>query len=113
MAGFLIGTLERKYCISTILNRNHRRKAARLDPDNARTRYNLGIAYDHLGRDREKIEANREAVRLKPNKADAWCNLAIAYGQSGNRSVALEAVRELRRYDSQKADDLLNLSMKT
>ena len=70
--------------------------------------YNLGNAYEVLGRHREAIEAYREALRLKPDLAGAWNNLGVAYALSGNRNAALDAAQKLRRLDPQKGDRLLN-----
>ena len=72
-------------------------EALRLDPGNAETHYNLGVALDSLGRTDEAIEHFSEAVRLNPDNARAHNNLGALYAQQKKLDEAIrhfaEAVR--------------------
>jgi hypothetical protein len=69
-------------------------RAARLDPENADYRYNLGRYYALVAMDPgTAIEPFRAAVRLNPHAAAYWFRLASAYqvlGETSNQTWALE-----------------------
>ena len=90
---------------------SHGRQWTQAEPASPLAWFDLGVAFQELGRPREAIPAYQEALRLKPGYAVAWNNLALAYANSGNRNAALEALQQLRRYDPQRADKL-NLILK-
>ncbi len=53
-------------------------RAIRLVPDSAEMHYNLGNAFQNMGRFVEAIASFRQAIRLKPDLAPAYNNLANA-----------------------------------
>ena len=58
-------------------------QAIRIDPDDADTHYNLGVAYVEAGMYKEAIESYRQAIRINPDDVNAHYNLGVAYGKSG------------------------------
>jgi Tfp pilus assembly protein PilF len=72
-------------------------KWSKSEPGNYLAWFNLGFAYEKMGRHREAIEAWREAVRLKPDNAIAWFNLGVVYGNLGRHREAIDARREALR----------------
>lgn len=74
-------------------------RAVALDPEHAKTWYNLGSSYLKSNRAKEAITPLRTAVRLDPDMADAVVNLAVALIHTGNPTEAiplLEGVRKRR-----------------
>lgn len=67
------------------------------------------MAYGHLKRNDDEIEAYRHVLRINPDYTDAWYNLGVSYNLSGNKPAALDAAKALRRLDPAKADKLFNL----
>jgi Flp pilus assembly protein TadD len=69
------------------------REAARLRPDQARTRSNLGAALLRAGRLQEAAAALREATRLDPAEAEAHYNLGLVLDRLGRPAEAVVAYR--------------------
>jgi len=77
----------------------HAREAARLEPDVARVRKNLGYVFYRLGLLDEAVDELRAAIALEPGYAEAHGNLAIVYGKKGAFEAAAKEFsleRELR-----------------
>lgn len=75
----------------------HLRKAAEYSPDNARIRYNYGLALQNLGRPNEAEQQLREAHRLAPQRADHLYALAVLYAQQEHWDRAMACVEEMLR----------------
>ena len=59
------------------------RRAIKINPNNAITHYNLGLALDNLGRYGEAIDSYNTALKLNPNKANtvtatSQCRLTLS-----------------------------------
>jgi len=59
-------------------------------PNRARGRYNLGNAYEHLGRFDEAIQEYKTALALKPDDAETHLNLGNIYGAMGHVDQAIQ-----------------------
>jgi tetratricopeptide (TPR) repeat protein len=68
--------------------------AVEVTQDNPLACYNLGTAYDDVGRHQEAIEVYKEAIRIKPDYADACYNLGNAYSNVGRYQEAVDAFNE-------------------
>jgi Flp pilus assembly protein TadD len=64
----------------------------RKSPGKPRGQYNLGLAYDDLGRTDEAIEKFRNAISINPNYAKAYNNLGVAYGKKGQNDKKIQAL---------------------
>lgn len=80
------------------VERNHKKAveayehAIKIDPNNAETYHNLGIAYGiFLGMYEQAIEAFKQAISIKPDYATAYCDLGYAYKQLNKHKDAIEA----------------------
>ncbi|MHC4258833.1 MAG: tetratricopeptide repeat protein [Planctomycetota bacterium] len=71
--------------------------ALEVSPYNCLAWYNLGTAYDDLGRHREAIEAYEQAIRIKPDHVDAFYNLGNACSNLGRYQEAIEAFEQAIR----------------
>lgn len=87
------------------------RQWTRAKPDNNAARFNLGFAYEKVGRYSNAIAAYREALRLKPDDANAWFNLGVTYRKLGRAGKAIEAYREALRLKPDYADAWNNLAV--
>lgn len=74
-----------------------------------RVYFNMGLAYQYLGRHREAIEAYKKAINLKPKWIKAHYNLGINYLLFGNREAALNQYGILENLDFVLANQLLGL----
>ncbi|MGD9127283.1 MAG: tetratricopeptide repeat protein, partial [Planctomycetia bacterium] len=69
-------------------------RAAELTPTNARMRYNLGLAYQQLGKVKEAEAALKESCRLAPAPSNLYA-LAILYVQNDRKAEALPILRQI------------------
>lgn len=53
-------------------------KLAKLEPSSAAIKYNLALAYQHLGQHHKALEIYRQLVKIAPENIDAIINLGIA-----------------------------------
>jgi tetratricopeptide (TPR) repeat protein/tRNA A-37 threonylcarbamoyl transferase component Bud32 len=79
-------------------------EALRLQPDNTKARYNLGLALVDLGSGDEGVIAFRKAIRLDPDHARAHGYLGWALLESGQIDEAIVAYRDAIRLDPGNAD---------
>lgn len=56
---------------------------------NSIARYNLGVAYRHLGNDRQAIENYDKAIKINPNYVEARTNRGLVYAALGNDKQAI------------------------
>ncbi|MHC4646155.1 MAG: tetratricopeptide repeat protein [Planctomycetota bacterium] len=62
--------------------------------DNPLACYNLGNAYDDLGRHQDAAEAYKRAMKTKPDYLDACYNLGNAYANLGRYQQAIDAFKQ-------------------
>jgi len=77
---------------------------AELVPDDAITRYNLGVLYKLQRRPEDSRAAFERAAELDPNLAGARFQLATAYRQAGMAEAAAAAMAAFRELKAQQAD---------
>ncbi len=82
-------------------------QAIRINPDDAKVHYNLGIAYVNSGMDKKAIESYKQAIRINPDDAKAHFKLGLdaAFDDKG---PVLEQYKILKRLDSELANKLFN-----
>jgi Flp pilus assembly protein TadD len=68
--------------------------ALEVSQDNPLACYNLGNAYDDLGRHPEAIDAYKRAIKTKPDHSDACYNLGNAYRSLGRYHEAIDAFKQ-------------------
>ena len=86
---------------------NHRRRAAELEPNNARFAFKLGqtcLTGEDLS---EAVASLEKACALDPKQAEVWLALAGAYHMAGRLPQALEAARTAGTLDPTAAEGLL------
>src|SRR5581483_7732550 len=64
--------------------------AVALNPNNARSRYNLALAQQLQGDTESAVAGYRRAIDLDPQLIDAYTNLGNLYGELGFQEEALE-----------------------
>jgi len=82
-----------------------------LQPDDAVTRYNLGVALGKRGQTDEAIRQYQEALRLKPDYTEAHINLGGALGLNGQTDDAIRQFQEALRLKPEQADTHYNLAV--
>lgn len=74
------------------------KKAEDLFPGDAKTQYNLGVAYEEMSHDWLALRAYRKATKLDPEMTVAWANRAMAAYRTERAQearVAFETVQEM------------------
>lgn len=71
--------------------------AVRLEPENPKARYHLGLAYDRKGRFSDAAKQYAVAIERRPNMYDAQFQLASALRMSGDLAGAIGAFEALLR----------------
>jgi GlpG protein len=93
-------------------------RAVRLDDRQARSWFNLGIAYQRMGRERDATEAFRHAANLEPGSGVyrktltewlAW--LAYRHQCAGENEASAELYREALVLDERNANNWFNLAI--
>jgi tetratricopeptide (TPR) repeat protein len=69
-------------------------RALEITKDNPLACYNLGTAYDDVGRHPEAIDAYKRAIKTKPDHVDACYNLGNAYASLGRYQEAIDAFKQ-------------------
>ena len=82
-----------------------------LQPDDAVTRYNLGVALGKRGQTDEAIRQYQEALRLKPDYTEAHINLGGALGLNGQTDEAIRQFQEALRLKPEQADTHYTLAV--
>jgi serine/threonine-protein kinase len=78
---------------------SHFRMAAKLEPNDPRYHYHLGLALGRQGRLDEAIVAFRETIRLKPDLAQAHYGLGVALHKQGDFEQAAACYRDALRHN--------------
>jgi tetratricopeptide (TPR) repeat protein len=68
------------------------RRAIDLNPDFAEAYYNLGVAYEELGKHEDSVETLKKAIRLTPENANAHYALGYAYYQLKRYKESVDAL---------------------
>jgi tetratricopeptide (TPR) repeat protein len=71
----------------------------------------LGMAYIHLKRYSDAIDAYRQGLRINPDNAVAWYNLGVAYGNLKRYKDAIDANRQALRINPEDANSWHNLAI--
>lgn len=66
------------------------KKAIEINPEDADTYFNLGLAYDGKGMQDQEITAYKKAIEINPKYAIAHNNLAVAFYSKGEYSLAIK-----------------------
>jgi tetratricopeptide (TPR) repeat protein len=85
------------------------KQAIRIDPDDAKAHYNLGTAYDELGKYEDAIVSYKQALMINPDDASTHYNLGLAYYNLGKYEEAIESYKQAIRIDPDYADAHNNL----
>ena len=64
----------------------------RINPDDAKAHYKLGLAYRKSGKYQEAIESIKHAIRINPDDANAHYNLGVTYDKLGMYEESIEAL---------------------
>jgi Flp pilus assembly protein TadD/predicted Zn-dependent protease len=72
-------------------------QAAALDPNDAITQYNLGVAFERLARKQDAWAAFKKAVILAPNESNYWMALASAYDDCGDKKGAIATYQQAKK----------------
>lgn len=72
--------------------------ALKLDPDNARILFNLGLLHVESGDVPAALERLHAAVQADPRSADAWYNLIVLQWQNNNRTEALRLLEQAQEH---------------
>lgn len=87
----------------------HSRRWTQAEPGNSSGWFNLGVAYEALGRPREAAEAYRKAQRLTPDNASALCMIGDRFSKLGRSREAMKAYREAIGLEPDDAETWYNL----
>jgi len=87
------------------------RTAVRLDANNARAHYNLGVAQMNGGQRTEAADCFREVLRLQPLHADAHNNLGIIFRDAGRQGEAAQHFQAALRCNPPHAQVYNNLGL--
>lgn len=77
--------------------------ACRLAPQDAESRYRLGLAWNDAGNLPKTIESLEAAVKLDPGYTRAWYNLGLAFNESGQTDAALNALDRAQKISPNEA----------
>ncbi len=78
------------------------------NPDDAKARYNLGVAYYDSGKYKEVIESFKQAIKIDPDDAKVHISLGLAYFGLNDRGSAMEQYKILKNLDTELANKLFN-----
>lgn len=84
----------------------HFEKAVEFEPSQYRATYNLGLAYQHLGKVKEAEKHLRQAYEANPQDDDMAMALAILYEQQQRHDVAVKLLQSIVHRNPQRVDAL-------
>ena len=87
-----------------------RKQAVKKKSDDAKTHFDLGVAYLKSGMYKESIEALKQTTRVDPD-ATAHYNLGFVYGRSGMYKEAIEVLKVVIKRDPDYAMSYYNLGL--
>ena len=80
-------------------------------PLNHHLYFNLGNAYDGLGRYDDAIKAFKKSLEIKEDDSYTYFNLAIVYGKKHNYREAIKAYKRVLELDPKETDALFNMGV--
>jgi tetratricopeptide (TPR) repeat protein len=86
-------------------------QALRLDPDDPKAYFNLGLAQEGLGEDEAALAAFRKATELNPVYGGAYYNLGTLLIKRKEYRAALEPLSEAVRLSPERSDPRYNLAV--
>ena len=78
-------------------------------PHNSRIYNNLGVEYQHVGREEDGIAMFKKAIEHDPKHINAYNNLGVAYFDLGRREDAVAAFKKALEIDPNQANARRNL----
>ncbi len=81
-----------------------------LRPDHAQAHYNLGLIYQHLGKNEEAIKCYEQATRIMPDYALPYNNIGAMKIESELYEEAIEALKRAVSLKSDFSEALYNLA---
>jgi len=81
-------------------------QAIRIDPNNDKFYFNLGVSYYSLGFYEDAINALKHAININPDNAKSHYSLGGVYNLIGDRKSALNEYEILKKLDINKANEL-------
>ena len=91
--------------------RTHLSRALELEPGNAQTRMNMGIAYHKAGRDNEALTSLAHALQLDPSLVPAHYNLGALHHKRGDHTKAIDQYRKAIHLRPKDAQSHFNLAL--
>ncbi len=88
-----------------------RRQAVKKKSDDAKTLFDLGVAYLKSGMYKEAIEVYKRAIFINTGYIDAYNNLGNAYGKLGMYKEAIEVLKVAIKRDPDHAMSYYNLGL--
>jgi tetratricopeptide (TPR) repeat protein len=83
----------------------------RINPNDARAHYNLGIIMERAGDAESAIAHYEQAIRIQPGFAMAHYNLAIALQQAGKLADAVEHYEQVLRIEPDNVEGYISLGL--
>lgn len=90
---------------------NEYKMAITIDPDHARSHYNIGVAYDKKGLINEAVVHYKKAISAKPDYPKALSNLAGIYAKIGRIEEAIGLFERAMNIDPDDPITLFNLAL--
>ena len=88
-----------------------RKQAVKMKSDDAKTLFDLGVAYLKSGMYKEAIEVYKRAIFINPDYIDAYNYLGKAYGELGMYKEAIEVLKVAIERDPEHAMSYYNLGI--
>ncbi len=98
------GRLRLKMSISEMWDKAcyHLRQAAKLDPQHAYIRCNLGVVYGEMGLYNQAIKELKTALKINPKLTAAQANLAIIHSYQGAEGLARAGYKKISKVEPRK-----------
>ncbi len=78
------------------------KQATKLNPDHARSHYNLALAYQKLGYIDNALNAYENVIRLSPKDHEAWANVAVLFHQRNEYDDSIHFYQKALELDPQQ-----------
>lgn len=98
------GKLRLKMSISEMWDKAcyHLKRAAKLDPQHAYIRCNLGVVYGEMGLYNQAIKELKTALKINPKLTAAQANLAIIHSYQGAEGLARAGYKKISKVEPRK-----------
>ena len=84
-------------------------KAVKIDPDDQKAWYNMGVAYDDIENYEKAIECYEKAVKINPDYQEALNAMGVAYGKKGEQEKAIECFEKAVKIDPDDQETWYNM----